>query len=206
MSSVLTERVVENVRRHTPAFTADGTIVFLEGVAWDHPSITYAIMADRGVDPLAVTAVRRAIGNWNAAIAGGPAPRLRDFSLVPARECERLDIEIRLSVHGPGINGTTERAREADGSISHVLLTLAGRDLGSELNLGAVVTTAVRHLGRALGLGFAATPDDPMYPTFNGVKLQPSVADVQAFAAVEDWYVVGSPRFYPPGSGARRSA
>jgi len=66
-------------------------------------------------------------------------------------------------------------------------------------------TLAVRAIGRALGIGNAADPSDPMYPCFNGVKLCPSASDIAAFRAVEEWYVARKPDLLYSARAATRS-
>ncbi len=199
MPDRLSEHMWSTARlNHPPAIKLDGTLLFLEGVAWDHPEITFAIERDALVDPEMALVIRRAAENWTRAIADSPHSRLRDFRLSPAPGDAAADIVVRLLVEPIDVDGFTELSSRPDGSIERVVITVSGHALGPEPRVDVVATIAVRCFGHALGLGFAANPEDPMYPAFNGVKLWPSRADIEAFATVEGWYVNQSPFFYPP--------
>jgi hypothetical protein len=175
-----------------------GPIVFLAGQAWDHPEISYRIDADAATEGLPLAVVGRAIQNWNDALAASPAPRLRDFQLVRAADGRDADVEIRLRGGADTVHGSTEIVSGREGAIVRAVVRLSWPETERPADLGVLGTLALRGIGRALGLGSAADPADPMYPAFNGVKLQPSAADVVAFAAVEEWYLASSPFFYPP--------
>jgi hypothetical protein len=181
-----------------PALISKSVVIFLSGLAWDHPEISFAIRTDALNVDLARAVVWRAVQNWNAGFASSPMRRLRDFRLVPANNCAAPDIEIRLRSGTDTADGMTELASRRDGTIAQALVRLTWPAPERPDDLGLLATTALRGLGRALGVGHASDPSDPMYPAFNGVKLHPSRWDVLAFAAVEEWYLVNSPFFYPP--------
>jgi hypothetical protein len=185
-------------RTRPTALLHHGSLTFLTGQAWSHTGLSYRILKDDRVGELPVAAVRRAIRHWNEALASAAVPRLRDFKLVPADEDSRADILIYLRGIGGSIDGATELVSDRADAMLEATVRLTW-PLGAEPDdVGVLGTLAVRAIGRALGIGNAADPDDPMYPAFNGVKLHPSAADIAAFAAVEEWYVARSPVFYPP--------
>jgi len=180
------------------ALIDQGSVTFLTGQAWDHTDLSYRILVDANTDGLPLAVVQRAIRHWNDALALAPIPRLRDFRLVPAAPDSRADILLHLVGCDTVVDGTTEISRDGHDAIVEAVLRLTWPPNATPDDLGVLGTYAVRGIGCALGIGHAADPADPMYPSFNGVKLRPSASDVAAFAAVEEWYVAGSPVFYPP--------
>lgn len=190
-----------STRPPTPAYAAiidHGSVTFLTGQAWAHTEISYRIQADATVDDLPIAVVRRAIANWNDALATAPIARVRHFRLVPAAPASQPDIVIRVCGGAAAVDGTSEIVSDREGAIVEALVRLTWPSPASVDDLGILGSVALRAIGRALGIGHAADPSDPMYPAFNGVKLRPSRSNVAAFAAVEEWYVARSPFFYPP--------
>lgn len=172
------------------AFAAN-TIPLL-GFAWDHTNITYSISAGKRVDPTAVQAAHDAIAAWNSAIDSGSKS---DFTLVPAVEGSKADIRISLKVGTGVVLGSAQTFTNSDGSAKYSKVTLSGKAFGDPLAHDAVQTIAIQEIGHALGLGHSDDPTDPMYGTYNGVKLAPSACDVEAFDAVHEWYPGA---FHPP--------
>jgi hypothetical protein len=185
--------------RPTPAVVMgrQGSIIFLTGQAWDHPTISYRVWAEATIPTLVCAVARRAIQSWNSALAASCRSRLRDFRFVPAADAA-ADVEIQLRGGAERVDGITEIVCGADDAIVRAVVRLHWPTADRPADLGMLATLTVRGIGRALGLENAADPADPMYPAFNGVKLQPSAEDVAALAAVEEWYVARCPYFYPP--------
>jgi hypothetical protein len=175
-----------------------GSVTFLTGQAWSHTDLAYRILTDATIGGLPLAVVRQAVTSWNDALAHASVPRLRDFRLVRAAPGRPADIVIHLVGADSAVHGATEIASDRDDAIVEAVVRLTWPPSASPDDLGVLGTYAVRGIGRALGIGHAADPADPMYPAFNGVKLRPSASDVVAFGAVEEWYVAGSPIFYPP--------
>ena len=167
-----------------PSAFAQNTIPLL-GFAWSHTTITYSINAGKNVDPAAVTAANDAIGAWNTAIDSGSK---HDFTLVPAAAGTQGDIRINLKVGTGVVLGSAQTFTNSDGSAKYSKVTLSGKAFGDPLGHDPVMTIAIQELGHSLGLNHSNDPTDPMYGTFNGVKLAPSGCDVTAFDAVHAWY------------------
>lgn len=163
---------------------AANTIPLL-GFAWNHTSLTYSINAGKGVDPAAVQGTRDAIAAWNSAIDSGSKA---DFTLVPVSDGGKADIRITLKVGTGVVLGSAQTFPNSDGSAKYSKVTLSGKAFGDPLGHDAVQTIAIQEIGHSLGLGHSNDPTDPMYGTYNGVKLAPSACDVVAFDAVEGWY------------------
>lgn len=189
---------VRPTRGRNAALFHHGSVTFLTGQSWSHPILTYRILKDDLVDDLPLATVRRAIRHWNEALASAPVARLRDFHLHPADDDARADILIHLRGTGAAVDGSTEIVGDRADAMVEATVRLTWPTNASPDDVGVLGTLALRAIGRALGIGNAADPSDPMYPAFNGIKLFPSAADVAAFAAVEEWYVARSPIFYPP--------
>lgn len=163
---------------------AANTIPLL-GFAWNHTNITYSISAGKGVDPAAVRGTQDAIAAWNSAIDSGSKA---DFTLVPASAGAKADIRITLKVGTGVVLGSAQTFPNSDGSAKYSKVTLSGKAFGDALGHDAVQTIAIQEIGHTLGLGHSDDPTDPMYGTYNGVKLAPSACDVVAFDTVEEWY------------------
>lgn len=174
-----------------PSAFAANTIPLL-GFAWNHTTLTYSINAGKNVDPAAVTATNDAIAAWDTAINGGSKA---DFNLVPAPSGTQGDIRIFLKVGTGVVLGSAQTFTNSDGSAKYSKVTLSGKAFGDPLGHDPVETIAIQEFGHSLGLGHSSEPSDPMYGTYNGVKLAPSACDVTAFDAVEAWY---PGTFHPP--------
>jgi hypothetical protein len=193
-----TGTLVRPTRGRNSALFHHGSVTFLTGQSWGHTALTYRILRDELVDDLPLATVRRALRHWNEALASAPVARLRDFHLEPADQDARADILIYLRGAGGAVDGSTEIVGDRADAMVEATVRLTWPPNTSPDDIGVLGTLAVRAIGRALGIGNAADPNDPMYPAFNGVKLYPSESDIAAFAAVEEWYVARSPIFYPP--------
>jgi hypothetical protein len=161
----------------------------LQGVAWDHTTITYSLQADGNVPSSTLAEVRAAGREWNALLArlGGHFGSLR---LAPASGLG-ADIPIAVRAQPAPRLGLTSPALAYQTAgcwllQAPVVLNVLDDD-GTLLPADWVFSTAAHELGHALGLGHARSPDDLMYPTYTDGRLRPSALDLRGIQAAYSW-------------------
>lgn len=141
--------------------------------------LTYKIS---GGDDAARQAVREAVEEWDAALAG--------LELTEVFGKTKADINVKFKTGGGQIQGMALRKFDSSGFVSSVDLTISGSAFGNPNNVNTVKQITKHEMGHALGLGHANFNGDLMSTTVSGGSETISACDVNGVLEANHWKLV----------------